>query len=164
MILGVQSLAAQDFSIGLKGGVSNNDFSDLRSEMTYSIGLNTEYTPPKAMFSISADLQYFIEQKVFLAPFSLSLVFGKRICPRVIVGILPVIRINPIEPNIPFGIGARAGIGLDYKISEKIAISSELGWHFIPYRQDYSSHFGSSDIDRVIGRLQNLAIGVKYYI
>ena len=162
--LSVLFVAAQDFSVGLTGGAYSYGFPTPFSELSYSIGLNAEYTPPGAFFAVSADLQYLIDTKALIIPISLSLVFGKRFRPRVTGGFGPVIRINPLEPNVPFGIGARFGFGLDYKITEKIAISSEMGLYFIPYRHYHYNHFDSPDISSGFDRLLNFTLGVKYYI
>jgi hypothetical protein len=162
IIFSVQDIAAQDFSIGLEGGLYNFGFSVPVSVMTYSFGLNTEYTPPESIFALSASIQYLFEQMMVLVPISLSLVFGEKIRPRVIGGILPVLRINPMEPNVPIGIGAMVGLGLDFKINNKIAITSELGWYFVPYRTYNYNHFSSPDIYKDIERLRKFSLGVKY--
>ncbi len=163
-LLGVKFISAQDFSVGFTSGAYSYGFPESSSELSYSFGLNAAYTPPGAFFDVSASLQYLIETKAFIAPISLGLVFGQRFRPRVFGGVGPVIRINPQELNVPFGIGAKIGIGLDYQITEKIAISSEMGWYFIPYKRYYYNHFSSPDISSGFDRLLNFSLGVKYYI
>ena len=98
------------------------------SPQTFSVGLLAEYTPQKALFTISSEIQYLGKLNQLILPISINLTFGKIIRPRITWGAIPMIRLSPEYPDVVFGFGMKTGGGIDFRITDKISISTGLEW------------------------------------
>lgn len=161
LAISVQLGNAQNIDIGVIGGTYSYGFS---TPVDMMLGISAEYSPSKALFLLGTDIQYLFKQKFLLAPLTLNLAYGNIIKPRIFGGIVPVFRVKPVEPNVVFGVGAKAGFGLDIKVVEKISSSVQMGWYFIPERSYHYNHFSSPDIDKYMDRYLNFTISIKYQI
>ena len=163
------NLLSQEVHLGAKNGFTTYTLfplpdDDFFLDVSYSIGGFAEYIPPKALFSVAAEIQYLFKSELLLFPISLNLLFGKRIVPRIIGGVVPVVRVHPIDPNVIFGVGAKIGFGIAFRLNNKLDISSEIAWCFLPERYYYYNHFGPAEVERDIYRILNINIGLGYYI
>ena len=161
------NIEAQNIYYGIKNGlITHVNFGSQAEKIlmdnSYSVGLVAEYIPNKAMFSVTAEIQYLFEYQTLLLPISLNLIPGKKIKFRILGGIVPLARINPVIPNKTIGIGAKSGIGIDLKLNQRINLNSDIAFNFIPYQTYHYMHFGPAEIDRNIDRLTNINIGIQY--
>lgn len=141
LVLTVGILFAQNISVGVQNGITLSSVSfkydDSFQYQSYSIGLFTEYTPKDAFFSLTSELHYLFDENMLMIPLSINFFIGNRVRPKVMGGLVPVIRFNPEYPNVVFGIGASYGFGLDILVTDKFTILSHLVWYRLPYKSTY---------------------------
>jgi len=163
------NVVSQKVYLGAKSGFTTYTLfpqydDDFFLDVSYSFGLVAEYIPPKAFFSITSEIQYLFEPDFLLFPLSLNLVFEEKFVPRIFVGLVPLVRVKPVDPNVIFGVGAKTGLGIAFRISSKLDISSDIAWCFLPERYYHYNHFAPAEIERDVYRILNINIGIGYYI
>ena len=161
------NLKGQNFYYGIKNGLITNALFDQQTEKifpekSYSFGLIAEYSPYKAIFSFSSEIQYLFVLKTLLFPMLINLGPGERVQYRILGGVVPLIRIKPSDADRTLGVGAKSGLGINFKINQKIILAFDIGFNYIPFRTYHYMHYGPTVIDRNIDRLINLNIGIKY--
>jgi hypothetical protein len=169
LFLFIDILKAQEKYIGIRSGLLTQDLFNkydnrLYSEKAFFAGINAEYIPRNAMFSISTGIEYFFRYNYLLIPLSVNLYVGRIIKFGITGGVNPLFRLNPVAPNKVFVICGNVGAEISYKINQEFAVFSDFGLQFIPELSYSPSHFGGKPIDRSTEKFEYLCIGLKYLI
>ncbi|HYW96333.1 MAG TPA: hypothetical protein VE870_12145 [Bacteroidales bacterium] len=156
---------SQEQLIGFKSGFINPNFFKgeyLAKNSFLFMGFNYDYVPGKAIFSISAEIQYVNEPRWFLVPVSINFRPGNKIKFLASGGILPVIRTERVAPDKIIEAGGLCRTGIECKINKSVSLYTNFGLLFIPNRDYHYSHFGDKYLDKSIYRSQFINLGINY--
>jgi len=168
MLCIIGKIQAQEKYLGLYTGISyyymTGFHGDEERKNEALVGLRAEYHPNKAIFSAIVGVQYLSGNKYIQVPLTVNFLIGNTFKFKVIGGVIPTIRVNTVAPNKSFVIGGQLGIGLEYKISGKYVLFSDLLGYAIPGLEYAPSHSGDEDIVRGGEGFASISLGVKYLI
>ena len=86
--------------------------------------------------------------------------FSKDSSLRIKGGIVPLIRLSPVEPNKTFEIGGNVQFCIDFRFSNSIVLFYDIGLYFIPEREYGRYYHVYKDIDYYL----SMNIGIKYVL
>lgn len=158
---------SQEQLVGFGSGFINENFfkgDNLAQNSFLTMGFNYEYVPGNAEFSVSTEIQYFLDPKWFLIPVLINYNPGYKIKFLVSGGFLPLVRLDKTEPNKTIDIGGLCRTGIEYRVTKTITLSSDFGFMFIPVRYYTFSHFGDKYTDATLERFQFINLGINYVI
>ncbi len=163
------SLEAQEKNIGITYGITSfhphgSNYSGLFSDRAWLLGLQAEYIPYKARFSISTGITYFSEYKYVMLPIALKIFLGKKFQVNVKGALCPLYRIHTTAPDRTLVLAKQVGFGFEYYCMNSYAVFTDFSGFFIPQRKYYPSHFGSAEIVNEVKGILSFAIGIKYLI
>lgn len=150
---------SQDFYCGVKSGVRLSPYN-----FNYSLGITSEFTPHNSVYSAGVEIHYLFVDNIFFIPITGSFAPGNRVTPRLSGGILPLIRIKPIEPEDPLGIGGIIKLGMDVKLGIRTTLFYNISLYIIPNKYYAYSHFSPPTVVKGTEAIPSLNFGVKYMI
>ncbi len=163
------SLEAQEKNIGITYGITSfhphgSNYSGLFSDRAWLLGLQAEYIPYKARFSISSGITYFSAYNYVMVPLGLKMFLGKKFQFNLKGALCPLYRIQATAPDKTFVLTKQIGLGFEYCFTNSYVLFTDFSGFFIPTRQYYPTHFGGVEIQKETEGLLSVSIGLKYLI